>query len=160
MPQLSSRQDTNGRGPRCCTDGENKTRTRRQHSSPSYFFGRGIRPFSAAPSPGTRSDAPGAMGAGPAQDCPWCRSGQLGGRRKGTSLPLVQQSPSSGETAGKCRGKPQKSSRTRCGSTNLWLLKGIAHVVGGQDISSQRWHLGAHRRSARCVDPTDPALQS
>lgn len=39
--------------------------------------------------------APGAVGAGPAQDCSWCRSGELGGRGKGTRLPLVQQSPSS-----------------------------------------------------------------
>lgn len=67
LPQLSSKQGTNASDPRCCTAGRNKTRTRGQRPSPSYFFRRGIRPFSAAPSPGTRGDGPGGCGrrAGP-----------------------------------------------------------------------------------------------
>lgn len=32
---------------------------------------------------------------------------------------------------------------------NLWLLKGIGRTEGGQEVSSQRWHLGADRRRAR-----------
>lgn len=104
LPQVSSRQDTNARGPRCCTTEENKTRTCGQRSSPSYFFRRGIRSFSADPSPGTRGDAPaqglwaqgrpravpgaspGNSGAGGrGQGCLSCNTAHRAGERQGSA---------------------------------------------------------------------------